>query len=150
MSRCAPVAMLKEFDIVGESMMCEDMSQRVRNATVKANVTAEEKAELEQSGSKSAQKSWTKSGVQVLILHRRDYEKLVRSGVISSQVQTAVRSVGAARLVDNRERMIAAQTLPKLQRQGMDCEGDLKRFGLPKTLLTATSIRKWNECQSKE
>ena len=142
MNRRTPVAELKEFDIVGESMLCADVAERVRNATVTANATAEEKAFVERGGSGSLVNSWTKSGVQVLVLHRRDYDALVRSGVIGAQVQSAVMSVGTARRNENRNNFVASRTLGAIR--GQKADGGGGGGGMSKEKLTATSIRAWN------
>jgi hypothetical protein len=139
-NRRTPVAELKEFDIVGESMMCKDPTERVRNATVTANATGEEKAFMERGGSDIVN-SWTKSGVQVLVLYRRDYDALVKSGVIDEHVQSAVISVGTARRNENRENFVASRTLGAIRRKNSGGDGG---GGMSKEKLTATSIRAWN------
>jgi hypothetical protein len=80
--------------------------------------------------------------VQVLVLHRRDYDALVRSGVIGAQVQSAVMSVGTARRNENRNNFVASRTLGAIR--GQKADGGGGGGGMSKEKLTATSIRAWN------
>ena len=111
----APLEKLKELDIVGESMMCEDEGGRVRIATVTADATAQEKMSLKQGKSDAAKSTWIKSGVQILTLSRADYEKLVLSDVIGSRTQSVVRSVSNARRSQNREKLVSVHALRSVQ-----------------------------------
>jgi hypothetical protein len=82
--------------------------------------------------------------VQVLVLHRRDYDALVRSGVIGAQVQSAVMSVGTARRNENRNNFDASRTLGAIRGQKAGGGGGGGGGGMSKEKLTATSIRAWN------
>jgi CRP-like cAMP-binding protein len=111
----SPLGKLNELDIVGESMLCDDEADRVRIATVTADATPEEKLSLEQSKSDSTKNKWIKTGVQMLSLSRGDYEKLVLSGVIGSGIQSALRSVGESRRIQNHEKLVAIRALRSIQ-----------------------------------
>ena len=126
------LAILKDLDIVGESMMCKEESQRVRIATVAACSLVTDGDEGAREKGKAAKdkkethkfsrvSSWRRSGVTVLTLNRSVFEKFVHSGVVGFQdfarMRSSILSTGASRRSQNKDAFVAAQALRKMRGQ---------------------------------
>jgi CRP-like cAMP-binding protein len=123
------LANLKDLDIVGESMMCKEESERVRIATVTAGNP--NTASLDGAGGKRAitdtggtqqrairAPSWRRSGVTVLTLTRAVFEKLVHSGIVSFQdfalMRSSILSTSDSRRSQNKNYFVAARAMRQI------------------------------------
>ena len=79
----ARIAVLKEHDVFGESALFPDASgSSVRSATVKASAQS----------------------VQLLVLHKKDLERLIASGVLNPECVQALEKVAEKRRLENKRR----------------------------------------------